>query len=120
MSMTTEEIIKIIEVLPEEKQREVCNFAEFIARKERRQHRRSNRKSAVSERGATIPQIIHVDYDEQSHTGETSFDTNARPIWETITELGQSIPAEEWSKIPTDLALNLEHYLYGDSSEDEV
>ncbi len=117
--MTTEEIIKIIEVLPEEKQQEVRDFAEFIARKDRRQRRSSNRKSAVSARRAEVPQMVHVDHDEEGHTDETIFDTNARPIWETITELGQSIPAEEWSKIPTDLALNLEHYLYGDSREDE-
>ena len=61
-----------------------------------------------------------MDHVEESYTGETNYDNNARPIWETITELGQSIPAEEWSKIPTDLALNLEHYLYGDSREDEL
>lgn len=42
--MTTEEIVKFIEALPEEKQREVRDFAEFIARKGRRQHRRIKRQ----------------------------------------------------------------------------
>jgi len=43
--MTTEELVKIIEALPEEKQQEVRDFAEFIARKDRRQRRRSRRQT---------------------------------------------------------------------------
>ncbi len=35
------------------------------------------------------------------------------PIWETIVKLGQKLSAEEWSQVPTDLAKNLDHYLYG-------
>lgn len=46
--MTTEEIVKIIEALPEEQQQEVRDFAEFIGRKDRRQHRRIRRQSALS------------------------------------------------------------------------
>ena len=46
--MTTEEIVKIIEALPEEKQREVRDFAEFITRKERRQSRRIRKQPAQS------------------------------------------------------------------------
>ena len=46
--MTTEEIVKIIEALPEEKQQEVRDFAEFIGRKDRRQRRRSRRQPALS------------------------------------------------------------------------
>ena len=117
--MTTEEIVKIIQVLPEEKQREVRDFAEFIARKERRQRRSSIRNSAVSARRTEMPQVEHVDHAAEGQTDEIIFETNARPIWETISELGQAIPADEWCKVPTDLALNLEHYLYGDAKEDE-
>jgi putative addiction module CopG family antidote len=36
-----------------------------------------------------------------------------KPIWETIVELGRRVPEEEWEKIPTDFAKNLDHYLYG-------
>ena len=46
--MTTEEIVKIIEALPEEQQQEVRDFAEFIGRKNRRQHRRIRRQPALS------------------------------------------------------------------------
>jgi len=38
---------------------------------------------------------------------------NEPPIWETIADIGKNIPEEEWEGIPTDLARNLEHYLYG-------
>ena len=45
--------------------------------------------------------------------GEAPFDPEARPIWEVISEIGASVPDEEWAKVPTDLARNLDHYLYG-------
>ena len=43
---------------------------------------------------------------------------NARPIWEAIVELGASVPESEWKKVPTDLSINLEHYLYGAPKEE--
>jgi predicted XRE-type DNA-binding protein len=36
-----------------------------------------------------------------------------RPIWEKVAEISASVPAEEWAKLPTDLAANHDHYLYG-------
>jgi Arc/MetJ-type ribon-helix-helix transcriptional regulator len=41
------------------------------------------------------------------------------PIWETIIEIGKNIPEEEWEGIPTDLARNLDHYLYGSPKASE-
>jgi Arc/MetJ-type ribon-helix-helix transcriptional regulator len=41
------------------------------------------------------------------------------PIWETIIKIGQSIPEEAWEGIPTDLARNLDHYLYGSPKTSE-
>jgi len=38
---------------------------------------------------------------------------DSRPIWEVIAEIGREIPEEEWSKLPTDLSSNVDHYLYG-------
>jgi len=46
--MTIEEIVKIIEVLPDVQQQEVRDFAEFIARKDRRQPRRSRKQPVLS------------------------------------------------------------------------
>jgi Arc/MetJ-type ribon-helix-helix transcriptional regulator len=48
------------------------------------------------------------DSSEAQHAGG-----DARPIWETIAELGRSVPGEEWAKVPSDLSINLDHYLYG-------
>lgn len=45
--------------------------------------------------------------------GEVSFDPSARPIWEIIEEIGATVPAGEWNKVPADGARNLDHYLYG-------
>lgn len=42
-----------------------------------------------------------------------------KPIWEVALELGASVPQEEWAKVPTDLARNLHHYLYGAPKENE-
>jgi hypothetical protein len=41
----------------------------------------------------------------------------AKPIWEIALEIGASVPEGEWAKIPTDLAKNLHHYLYGAPKE---
>ncbi|MBV8130661.1 MAG: hypothetical protein JO114_23675 [Planctomycetaceae bacterium] len=36
-----------------------------------------------------------------------------KPIWERILERTAAIPDEEWDKLPTDLAEQHDHYLYG-------
>lgn len=38
---------------------------------------------------------------------------DTRPIWERIAEIAADVPPEEWEKLPTDLAENHDHYLYG-------
>jgi hypothetical protein len=43
--------------------------------------------------------------------------SDGKPLWQTIVELGESVPEEEWAKIPTDLARNLHHYLHGAPKE---
>jgi Arc/MetJ-type ribon-helix-helix transcriptional regulator len=37
----------------------------------------------------------------------------ARPLWESVTELGQEISPEVWSEVPADLSRNLDQHLYG-------
>lgn len=34
-------------------------------------------------------------------------------IWDEIVEMGQRIPSEELDRIPTDGAVNHDHYIYG-------
>ena len=36
-----------------------------------------------------------------------------KPVWERILERTATIPDEEWDKLPTDLAEQHDHYLYG-------
>ncbi len=38
---------------------------------------------------------------------------DSRPIWEVIAEISSRVPDEEWAKLPTDGAENIDHYLYG-------
>jgi hypothetical protein len=35
------------------------------------------------------------------------------PIWKVLATLGESIPPEELERLPSDLARNVDHYLYG-------
>lgn len=41
---------------------------------------------------------------------DVPFDRNAIPIWELAAQITASIPAEEWAKLPSDLAQNFDHY----------
>ena len=66
-----------------------------------------------------LRRILRVDQLEERPAGEMPFDPDAPPIWETIAEIGRSIPEEEWNKVPIDLATNLDHYLYGEPKEGE-
>jgi Arc/MetJ-type ribon-helix-helix transcriptional regulator len=36
-----------------------------------------------------------------------------KPIWEVIQEISATVPAEVWGDVPTDLAAQHDHYLYG-------
>lgn len=38
---------------------------------------------------------------------------DARPIWEVAKEISESVPLEEWEKLPSDGSINHDHYLYG-------
>jgi bifunctional DNA-binding transcriptional regulator/antitoxin component of YhaV-PrlF toxin-antitoxin module len=42
-----------------------------------------------------------------------SFPEGHRPVWEIVEEISASVPREEWEKLPRDLALNHDRYLYG-------
>ena len=36
-----------------------------------------------------------------------------KPLWERAAELRKTVPEEEWAKLPTDGAEQLDHYIYG-------
>jgi hypothetical protein len=50
----------------------------------------------------------------KSHNADDEYDDSVPPVWEAIIELGASVPDEEWDRVPTDLAVNLRRYLYGE------
>jgi hypothetical protein len=61
-----------------------------------------------------IERIAHVDSLHVQVPEPAGYDSSVRPIWEQIVEIGASVPEEEWAKLPTDLAMNLDHYLCGE------
>src|SRR5690349_10264520 len=44
-------------------------------------------------------------------SGDTA--TAPKPIWEEILELTADVPDEDWAKLPPDLAVQHDHYIYG-------
>jgi Arc/MetJ-type ribon-helix-helix transcriptional regulator len=49
--------------------------------------------------------------------GDLNASGNKKP-WEIALAIGSSVPNDEWSKVPTDLSKNLDHYLYGSPREE--
>jgi Arc/MetJ-type ribon-helix-helix transcriptional regulator len=54
-----------------------------------------------------------LDLLEARDAANSSTGDSEEPIWETIVRLGRQVPDEEWARVPTDLAQNVDHYLYG-------
>ena len=72
---------------------------------------------AEFERGGRIRKITRVDQVEARAIGEKAYDHAAPPIWDEIDRIASEIPESEWARVPTDLAKNLHHYLYGRRKE---
>ncbi len=72
--------------------------------------------------GAEAEVFITVDArrGEVSPLDEFVPEPGARPFWEDIIALGARVPPEEWAKVPKDLSVNLDHYLYGSPKEEEL
>ncbi len=52
----------------------------------------------------------NVDAIQQPSVGELTFDPDAPPIWELVTQISAQVPDEEWKKLPTDLARRFDYY----------
>ncbi|MGB2621780.1 MAG: hypothetical protein WA857_17625 [Candidatus Acidiferrum sp.] len=39
--------------------------------------------------------------------------TDIDALFETVRRISSRVPDEAWAKVPTDLSINLDHYLYG-------
>jgi hypothetical protein len=64
-------------------------------------------------RGGKLKRIVSVKQLRVRPAPEKRPRKETKPFWKWVVELGESIPKEEWDKVPTDLAKNLDHYLYG-------
>ena len=69
--------------------------------------------------GGGLKRIVRVDEVKALAVGEPEYDPTARPIWQIALELGATVPDEEWAKVPPDLSVNLDHYLYGAPKKDK-
>jgi hypothetical protein len=56
----------------------------------------------------------HAPHKHQEAPADTPPPPAARPpIWERFEEASRSIPDEELDRLPTDLAAQVDHYIYG-------
>ena len=56
------------------------------------------------------------DADGKSNGGdqeEHAVSSTQKPVWERFEEASRTIPAEELDRLPTDLAEQIDHYIYG-------
>ena len=52
-------------------------------------------------------------------TPESERPTDIKALLEMVEEITKDIPEEAWEKVPTDLSINLDHYLYGHRKKEE-
>ena len=86
--------------------------------------------SLSRETGKPIPALIAKaleNIQEHAHAGHTQGETNGheteapaleaqetpKPIWEQFAEAFNDVPEEELARLPTDLAAQVDHYVYG-------
>jgi hypothetical protein len=83
-----EQLIQEIEQAPDDLVEEVLNFVLFI--KMRLQQKISEPKTSDSDRSSKNSSLL-----------------------EFLDNFSNTIPQEEWEKLPSDMAKNIDHYLYG-------
>jgi Arc/MetJ-type ribon-helix-helix transcriptional regulator len=59
--------------------------------------------------GLLLEQLQRADA-QQANSAATQ---ESKPIWEEALELTVDVPAQEWDKLPSDLAEQHDHYIYG-------
>lgn len=74
-------------------------------------------KAAPSNTNQLISVLIEIGYDLLIDQPAVSALAEERPVWETVADIGASLPEEAWDDIPDDLAINLDYYLYGVTDE---
>jgi Arc/MetJ-type ribon-helix-helix transcriptional regulator len=75
---------------------------------------RSGRFPSIDEAVAAAWQAFdNLPAPEAETRPEVGATTPRKAIWEVAAELRESIPAEEWAKLPVDGAEQHDHYIYG-------
>ncbi len=59
-----------------------------------------------------LRKLLRVDSVAAGVAAEPVFVEGVKPIWETLAELGASVPNDVWDAVPSDLGKRLDHYLY--------
>jgi hypothetical protein len=62
---------------------------------------------------------VPLRYTAEDLEDEVEYDDSVPPLWQSIIHLGAALPPEEWDGVPSDLASNLDRYLYGGSDEEQ-
>jgi hypothetical protein len=48
---------------------------------------------------------------------QVSRSQKSRPVWEELLRIARAIPESDLHKLPTDMSVNHDHYLYGSHTE---
>ncbi len=78
-----QQLVETVRILPEEKQKDVLEYARKISENE------------------------NLPHDEEMQTPKT------RKLFQKLEELRAKLPKDVWENYPTDGSLNHDHYLYG-------
>jgi hypothetical protein len=70
---------------------------------------------AMAEAASLLVQRLEQEQTQVKQPAANQVDTspNRKPVWERILERTAAIPDEEFDKLPSDLAEQHDHYLYG-------
>ncbi len=69
----------------------------------------------MTKAAALLLEQLNQEQADAKQTEASPAAANHKPIWEEILETTADVPDEEWDKLPTDLAEQHDHYLYGTS-----
>jgi hypothetical protein len=61
----------------------------------------------------SVLNIMQTKSKKSSPKARSSVKKPSTSVWQKIDDLIAEIPQKEWSKLPTDGAKNVDHYLYG-------
>jgi Arc/MetJ-type ribon-helix-helix transcriptional regulator len=67
---------------------------------------------AMTEAAALLLERLELEQARQNAAAASATVSKRKPLWERAANLRKTIPEEEWAKLPTDGAEQLDHYIY--------